>query len=65
MEAKDVILDIQIDRGDVEQMFVLNKFMSEEVNEYREKIIKTKLDLLFGYINESEALIDLMKKKKN
>ena len=54
--SKGCNLDIQIDRGDVEQMFVLNKFMSEEVNDYREKIIKTKLDLLFGYINESEAL---------
>ena len=62
--SKGCNLDIQIDRGDVEQMFVLNKFMSEEVNDYREKIIKTKLDLLFGYINESEALDRFNEEKK-
>lgn len=62
--SKGCNLDIQIDRGDVEQIFVLNKFMSEEVNDYREKIIKTKLDLLFGYINESEALNRFNEEKK-
>tara|TARA_Y100000389_G_scaffold179426_1_gene193457 strand:+ start:12934 stop:13746 length:813 start_codon:yes stop_codon:yes gene_type:complete len=62
--SKGCNLDIQIDRGDVEQIFVLNKFMNEEVNDYREKIIKTKLDLLFGYIDESNALTRFTEEKQ-
>lgn len=62
--SKGCNLDIQIDRGDVEQIFILNKFMNEEVNDYREKIIKTKLDLLFGHINESNALTRFTEEKQ-
>lgn len=57
-------LDIIIDRGDFEQINSINKFIEEEINEFRENIIKTKLDLLFGYINEQHALA-LFTEQKN
>lgn len=57
-------LDIIIDRGDFEQINNFSKYIEEEINEFRENIIKTKLDLLFGYVNEEQALA-LFTEQKN
>lgn len=57
-------LDIIIDRGDFEQINNFSKYIEEEINGFRENIIKTKLDLLFGYVNEEQALA-LFTEQKN
>lgn len=56
-------LDIMIDRGDFEQIYSVNNFIIEEDEEFRKKIIMTKLDFLFGFISEDEAMSKFMEDK--
>ena len=48
-------LDIEIDRGAYEQITDLYKIVDKNFEDSRTDIIKTKLNMLFGYINEEQA----------
>lgn len=56
-------LDIEINRGDFEPIEVLHSYVSGESEEARTKIIRTKLDMLFGFINEAEAMAVFVEQK--
>ena len=56
-------LDIEIDRGQYEKITDLYKIVSENYQVSRFDIIKTKLDMLFEYINEEEATAIFLDKK--
>jgi hypothetical protein len=56
-------LDIEINRGDFETVQVLNAYVSGECEEARTKIIRTKLNMLFGFINEEEAMATFVNQK--
>ena len=58
-------LDIEIDRGHYEKINDLYKIVSENYQVSRSDIIKTKLDMLFGYINEEEATAIFLDKKED
>lgn len=58
-------LNIEIKKGDYDQMKNLVSFLNEEANEIKANIIKTKLDLLFGYINETEATSKYTEQKED
>ena len=58
-------LDIEIDRGHYEKITDLYKIVSENYQVSRSDIIKTKLDMLFGYINEEEATAIFIEKKED
>ena len=49
-------INIEIRRGDHISMRALSDEFAEEVNSLKTQIISTKLDLLFGYVEESVAL---------
>jgi len=49
-------LNIEIQRSYIEPLNKVYNFLNLEDNEYRENIIKNKLDMLYGYISENEAL---------
>lgn len=59
----DCRLDIEIDRGSFESVTNLYKTNSSLFEESRVNIIKTKLDMLFGYIQEAEATANFSKQK--
>lgn len=48
-------LDIEIDRGEYEKITDLHKIVINNFEESRTDIIKTKLNMLFGYITEQQA----------
>lgn len=48
-------LDIEIDRGKYEKLTDLFKIVTTNFEESRSDIIKTKLNMLFGYITEEQA----------
>lgn len=54
--SKKCDLNIEIDRGEYETIFQRAKITSELVEEARSEIIKSKLDLLFEYVTEQEAV---------
>ena len=56
-------LDIEINRGDYQQVDSLYTFASEESEDARTKIIRTKLNMLFGFISESEAMSVFVEQK--
>lgn len=58
-------LDIEIDRGQYEKITDLYKVISENYQDSRSDIIKTKLDMLFGYINEEQATAIFLEQKKD
>lgn len=58
-------LDIEINRGDFEIVQVLNAYVSGECEDARTKIIRTKLNMLFGFINEAEAMASFVEQKAN
>ena len=58
-------LDIEINRGDYQPIEVLQQFASEESEEARSKIIRTKLNMLFGFITEAEAMSDFVAQKED
>jgi hypothetical protein len=58
-------LDIEIDRGQYEKITDLYKIVSENYQDSRSDIIKIKLDMLFGYINEEEASAIFFDKKED
>uniref|UniRef100_A0A6C0LI51 Uncharacterized protein n=1 Tax=viral metagenome TaxID=1070528 RepID=A0A6C0LI51_9ZZZZ len=49
-------LDIEINRGDYQPVDALYTFASEESEDTRTKIIRTKLNMLFGFTSESDAM---------
>ena len=58
-------LDIEINRGDYVPVTTLHTFASEETEEARSKIIRTKLNMLFGFISEAEAMADFVSQKED
>lgn len=58
-------LDIEINRGDYQPLTVLHQFSSEETEEARTKIIRTKLNMLFGFITEAEAMSEFVDQKED
>ena len=63
--ASPCTLDIEIDRGQYEKITDLYKIVSENYQVSRSDIIKIKLDMLFGYINEEEATAIFLDKKED
>jgi hypothetical protein len=62
--SKKCNLNIEIDRGEYETIFQRAKITSELVEEARSEIIQSKLDLLFGYITEQEAVANFNVQKE-
>lgn len=56
-------LNIEINRGEFETVQGLNAYVSGECEEARTKIIRTKLNMLFGFINEEDAMASFVKQK--
>lgn len=61
----ECVLDIEIDRGSFEPITKLYKINKELFEESRVNIIKTKLDVLFGYLTEEQAVINFGGQKEN
>ncbi len=61
---KPCSLNININRGDYEDIRRIHADLSNEVSNIRKQIITTKLDMLFGYIDEKTALDNFDKLKK-
>ena len=49
-------LNIEINRGDFEDIRIVKQGWMRQANKDKTEIIKTKLDLLFNYVNESQSL---------
>ena len=60
----ECFLDIEIDRGSFEPITKLYKINSDLFAESRVNIIKTKLDVLFGYIAEEQAVVNFGRQKE-
>lgn len=58
-------LDIEIDRGEYEQIAELYKLVDKNFQDSRVDIIKTKLDMLFGYISEEQAVAKFASQKED
>lgn len=56
-------LDIEINRGDYQPIAALHQFVGDETEEARSKIIRTKLNMLFGFLTESEAMAEFVNQK--
>lgn len=56
-------LDIRIQRGEYVDIYELKKETLDSINNLKEDIIRLKLDVLFGFMNE-EAMIALFQEKK-
>lgn len=56
-------LDIEINRGDFDTVQSLHSYISGECEKSRTNIIRTKLNMLFGFISESEATATFAKQK--
>lgn len=57
-------LDIEINRGDFDTVQVLHSYITGECEESRTNIIRTKLNMLFGFISESEAMATFAEQKE-
>ena len=57
-------LDIEINRGDFDTVQVLHSYVSGECEEARTNIIRTKLNMLFGFISETEAMATFAEQKE-
>lgn len=57
-------LDIEINRGDFDTVQVMHSYVSGECEEARTNIIRTKLNMLFGFISESEAIATFAEQKE-
>tara|TARA_A200000113_G_scaffold224665_2_gene243146 strand:- start:49 stop:864 length:816 start_codon:yes stop_codon:yes gene_type:complete len=56
-------LDIEINRGDFQPVVEIHDFISDETEDARTNIIRTKLNMLFGFITESEAMSEFVDQK--
>lgn len=54
--AEPCSLNIEINRGDFQNITTIYNFLHTEAESIKEDIIKTKLDLLFNYKNEEETV---------
>lgn len=61
----DCVLDIEIERGSFEPITALYKINRESFEESRVNIIKTKLDVLFGYLTEEQAVVNFGGQKED
>ena len=57
-------LNIEINAGDYESLPVVGTFVRGEVQDLTTEIIRTKLDMLFGFIEEQEAFATFTEKKE-
>lgn len=56
-------LNIEINTGDYETLPSIGKFVKDEMQDLTIEIIRTKLDMLFGFIPEQEAFTTFTEKK--
>lgn len=57
-------LDIEINRGYFDTVQVLHSYTSNDCQETRTNIIRTKLNMLFGFISETEAMATFVEQKE-
>ena len=56
-------LNIEINGGDYSELSTISAFVTSETNDLSIDIIRAKLDMLFGFIDETEALTTFNEKK--